>query len=267
MSVSGVVRSNSSRQEIRAILRSHLDNYFSGTLGTVDDIENIMMGLIHRETGFDPDKRHKSVGDSRYSTRTTAYRAWNSPVFKNVLSTGNAEQKANLEQAFVAWGLMGSMGWNHIRNAGGGPTEIERYRPDLAPQLMVNAGESVRDKMAGRENMSRQILAGLTMWEAKWRQVKGSGNSWQAGRYTFSTRILAATAAYLGLGPKDLKTGMTPEQYARSIVFGADYRAANNTDPKVASKPSKPNPTQAENKQQGPVQTAASGYNRQAPGC
>lgn len=269
MSVNGVAGSGGIKPQARAILKSHLDSHFGSTLGTVEDIENIMMGLIQRESSFNPSARHPSVGDFRTRPGYTANRVWNTPTFQKIRQEGTSAQIGNLEHAFQAWGLMGSMGWNHIKKAGtgGGPTEIESSRPDLADQLMVEAGESVRDKLDGPGNMSSQILAGLVMWEAKWKQVTGSGTSWKAGRYTFSSRILAATAAYLGLGPKDLKTGLTPEAYARSVVFGDSYRKANGSTPSSTQMAATSNPSQAENKENGPIRTAASGNSLQTPGC
>lgn len=250
------------KQALRQVISETINSYFSGTLGQEPDIVNIVMALCYRESSFRPNQPGPvlPLADS-----SIARDYWNSPVIVAARQNATPQQLANINEGLRAWGVMQVGGWNVVRGAskaGGGKTEIEKARPDLAGQLMVGPGESIRAKYDGETNLRTQVQAGLVMLESKWKQVKGSGISWKIGNFTFNSRISGAVAAYLGLGARDVVTGLTPQAYANSIVYGQAYQIANNGASPTGYQSASNAPAGS-----GPAVTAASGNNQVPAGC
>lgn len=256
--------STSWQQVVRQYIDELIKEYFSGTLGKVNDITNIVMALIYKESTFRPN----TPGPTLSLTNSSIARDyWNSPAITSARGKApyGSQQAANINEGLRAWGLMQCGGWNLVRGAskaGGGKTEIEKARPDLAPQLMVGPGESIQAKIDGEQNARLQILAGLIMLESKWKQTHGSGLNWKIGRLTFNSQISGAVAGYLGLGRVDTKTGITPQAYSNSIVYGSAYKVANNGASSVGYQSASNNSSQ-----KVAVATEASGKTQVTAGC
>lgn len=253
------------KQSLRQIITNSISTYFSATLGREADIVNIVMSLIYLESSF----RVTAIGKSiPIAVSSSARDYWNSSAVSCARATASAQQLANLQEGLQAWGLMQCMGWNLVRGgsiAGRGKQVIEAVRPDLAARLCVNPGESIRAKYYGEAGLENQILAGLVILESKYKAVKGSGTNFTIGVLSFSAKMPAAVAAYLGLGTKDVVTGITPQQYSNSICYGKAYQTANNGSAPAGNQAAA-NPSAQETKS-GPVITAASGNNQAPKGC
>jgi hypothetical protein len=268
MANSPTVQSASSvsfKQTLRQIVTNSINTNFLATLGKEADIVNIVMSLMYLESSMRPTAIGKSIP---IAVSSSARDYWNSSAVSCLRPTATQQQLANLQEGLQAWGLMQCMGWNLVRGAsiaGGGKQVIESARPDLAAALCVNPGESIRAKYYGEPNIGNQIMVGLIILESKYKAVKGSGNTFTIGKLTFSSKISAAVAAYLGLGPKDVVTGITPQQYSNSICYGSAYKAANSAAAPSGSG-SQSNPS-AQQTASGPVTTPASGQNQVPPGC
>ena len=251
------------KQSLRQTIDSTIKSNFAGTLGSEKDIVNIVMALCQRESSMRADAAGISLPLAKsYIARDY----WNSPAITSALKAAGPQEYSNISEGLRAWGVMQVGGWNLVRGASqNGKTEIEVARPDLASQLLVKPADSISAKYNGEANVQNQVLAGLVMLESKYKAVKGSGISWKIGNFTFNSRITGAVAAYLGLGAKDVVTGITPQQYANSIVYGQSYQLANNgaapsgnryvTNANVAAS------------QAGPAVTVASGNNQTPVGC
>jgi hypothetical protein len=251
------------RQSIRAVITSTINANFANTLGTVTDIVNIVMALCYTESSLNP---NGAPGPNVGITQNIGKDYWTSTVIVAARATANPQQLANIGQGLNAWGLMQCGGWNLVKGAskaGAGRTEIEVSRPDLAPQLMVNAGESLSAKFHGDATVSNQILAGLVMLESKFKRVRGSGSAFQIGRFNFGLKIAAAVAGYIGLGSHD-SLGTTPQAYSNKIVYGSSYTAANG--PGSASKAAANNPNAVQTAG-GPVTVGSPSTNLTPVGC
>lgn len=255
--VVGPVISYANKQDIRQRLVDNIQLNFSATIGKEKDIVNIMMALIQLESSFRPDAAHLTCEPS-ISSGARDY--WNSSVIQKKLVGADAVTFNNLRQGLRAWGLMASMGWNQVKGASGsGKCEIELQRPDLAPSLIVLPGDSISAKFDGVANIDNQLTVGLIMFESKYTKV--APRLVASGKY--SDKLTAAVSAYLGLGARDVRTGITPEAYASSIIRGQAYKIANGFDsPGAVITASTPTQTVS-----GPVTTAASGQNQVPPGC
>ena len=222
------------RQAIKGIIKKHLDAYFSSTLGKQDDIVNIFTALIHLESSFNYNARGLTIPLARSSG---ARDYWESPVIQKILNDpqSTAQHKTNLTSGLRAMGLVQSMGWNHIKGASkkNGKCLLEQLcrNDEMKSKLLVSpeslANASLEDQLLGDANMDKMILAGLLILEDKWKSCKQDGGGWKIGNYVFPLRISAAIAGYLGLGKADVRTGITPPQYAASIVGGDRYKIAN----------------------------------------
>jgi hypothetical protein len=221
----GSAASEARRQTLRATVDGVIKAHFASTLGTQDDIVNIVLGLMLLESGWNPSKHGGTVSKG---VGTSGYDYWASTPVQNILQKGSPQQKTNLEAGLVGVGLGQVMGWNFVRGASkvGGKCEIERLRPDLAGLLCVDAGEDVLAKIQGEANIALAVTACLVLLEGKWKAVKQTKEGWSTGKYVYPLRISAAVSAYLGNGNAD-KNGTTPPMYAASIVGGAMYKSAN----------------------------------------
>lgn len=254
---------DATRQSVRAILDRLIKAHFSGTLGTEPDISNIVMALINRESGFSNIRPGQHVWPTTKPLNTSA-RYLNSSVIKAALATGDPVIKYRVEDGLRAWGCMQSMGYNHVLGTFDGKCEIERVRPEFASRLCVKAGEDISVKMYGEANYENAILAGLIILESKWKALRPVANGFQVGKYVFDTRIIGTVSSYLGLAQKDTTSGDTPENYARSILYGKDYKIANGAvSPDVYQARTQTSTQIAK----GPTTTPASGKNKTSTGC
>lgn len=218
--------SDARRQIIRKTIDTAIKANFSSTLGTEQDMTNIFLALTHLESHFNVNAVGKEVNEA-VSSGARDY--WNSTVIKTIRDSGSEAQKGNINQGKHAIGVAQVMGWNVIKGASlkTGKCVVESVRPDLVNKLCINPGEDLTSKYLGEANLDTAVTAGLAILESKWKAAKKTKDGWQIGLYTFPLRISAAVAGYLGLGAKDVVTGMTPQAYASSIVGGAHYAAAN----------------------------------------
>lgn len=241
---------------------------FATTIGKEPDIQNIIMALIQRESSINPGVTGLSVK----TASSLARKIHNDPQVANVYNSASKTVQDNIDEMYIAWGAMQSMGWNHVYLTSF-PSEMISVNKELAKRVMVNLGDSIKAKMGGEQNYSNQVLAGMLMLTAKYNRVKRLGNGmWGIGTsstHQSSSRLSVAIAAYLGLGKQDVRTKLTPMQYVQDIVYGSSYKVANGDGIRTGPMPttvvsnSSPQNTAAN----GPVMTAASGQNKHGVGC
>lgn len=225
--------SNSTRvTKIKDIIKTLVNSSFSSTLGREPDIVNIVNALILRESSFNVNSVGKAVSTL---PRTGGAAYFNSSAITSLLNSPSVTptQVANIYKGIRAVGVMQVMGWNFVK--GGAPSgvpEIQRLRPDLAGQLLVEPGEDIYSVILGESNLEKAILAGLIMLEGKYRAVSFNSTYYSVkGDYfnrKFSSRMQGAIASYLGLGASDAN-GTTPMQYASQILGGSYYVQANGS--------------------------------------
>ena len=221
------------RQKIRSAVSSSIEQYFQATLGTEPNIVDYVMGLIQFESGSSPSAQGPYVSDiptakqRQGSSRARQYMS--STSVSNTSKVGDAIQKRNIQSGKIAQGLMQVMGWNIVRGASAsGKCEIEETRrTDLIDRLCISAGDSIEAKLLKEENIENNVLAGLAILEMKYKACRLRSGGWSAGGAYFSTRLSCAVGAYLGVGGKDLVTGVTADDYVASIMGGDAYRKAN----------------------------------------
>lgn len=215
--------------KIRGTISSHVKTYFGSTLANEGDIVNVFNALVYLESGFRFDATGPTVSSR---AGTTGYGYINSTAVQKVLQSGTPLEKANILKGLNGLGLCQVMGWNFVKGgAPSGKCEIEARRPDLAGTLCVAPGVDLAAWVLGEANVSKSLLAGLVILESKYKAVvlRNRAYSFPSDRYNrqFESRISAAVAGYLGLGAMD-KLGTTPQEYARRIVGGSTYQAANS---------------------------------------
>jgi hypothetical protein len=248
------------KQNILTVVQQQLPQYFASTLNQVPDIVNIFMGLCYQEGALNPNIQPGYPQTSKVNTPgTVAYDYWQSTPIIAARAQVNPTILANVTDGLRAWGLTQVGGWNVVRGASkaNGKTIIESSRPDLAGQLMVNPGDSIRAKYNGAANLNNMILAGLVILENKYTSfVKGSGTRWTAGNLTFNSRIAAAVAAYYGTS---MSANPTPYAYSASVMTGgASYNAAKSATGGTTSSTNSTS-TQPSN--------VSDGNNQAVPGC
>lgn len=236
MAVNGSAQSASRAQEIRGIIQSLVTSTFSGTLGTEKDIVNICMAICQQESTMGQRLQGLYLGTPGDSsapnliiTNSSGARDyWQSSPVQALVSTASAAQRQNLKDGLCAWGVMQVMGWNLVRNA-----SKRAKRQDLqgtpADSIMVNAGESISAVLGGQNNFRNQILAGLSILEAKWKISRRlSSGQWQIGNITYNNQISCAVRGYIGLSDFDLGTGLRSSTYVENVIGGKYYQIANN---------------------------------------
>jgi hypothetical protein len=248
------------KQNILTVVQQLLPQYFASTLNQVPDMVNIFMGLCYQEGALNPNIQPGYPQTANINKQgTVAYDYWQSTPIITARAQLNPTILANVTDGLRAWGLTQVGGWNVVRGASksAGKTIIESSRPDLAGQLMVNPGDSIRAKYNGAANLNNMILAGLVILENKYTSfVKGSGTSWKAGNLTFNSRIAAAVAAYYGTS---LSANPTPYAYSASVMTGgASYNAAKSATGGATSSTNSTS-TQPSN--------VSDGNNQTVPGC
>jgi hypothetical protein len=216
-----------STAKIRSLLTAELEKNFMATLGQEPDIINIVMGLFQMESSLNNNK----VGVLNSAVSGGGKNFLESSAVSAVMKTRDPEKTANIENCLRAIGIGQVVGWNFVRGGSStGKCEIERVRPDLAAELLIEPGEDIFGVILGEANMPLAIRATLIMLEGKFRSVFFTGTAFQGRgdfmKRLFPSRVSAAVAGYLGYAQADkLKT--TPEAYSASIVGGASYRIAN----------------------------------------
>lgn len=230
--VSTASRNETRRQQIRTLISSHLGS-FKSTLGTEPDIVNIVLSLCFYESSFNPSAAGPAIPLTKSSL---AKDYWNSTPVQAILSNSTAAQKDNLKWGLRGLGLMQCMGLNLVKGASKkGPQYIEKLAStssagSLLKAFIINAGDDPRQLIWGEANMGNNILVGMAILEDKWKNCKKTTAGWNPGNgVIYGSRIAAAVSAYLGLGEKDSATGVTPQAYSSSIVFGSAYKTANGT--------------------------------------
>lgn len=265
------------RQELRGIIKGHLDTYFKSTLGTQDDMVNIFLALICLESSFNAGAKGPAIS---LSSSSGARDYWESTSVQSKLkeidatiASGTAtddqksaarQQRANIQSGLKAMGLSQSMGWNHIKGGSkkDGKCLLEKARPDLSDQLCISPGDSLETSLLGESNMSKNVLAGLVVLESKWKACKKVASGWQIGSYVYPLRVSASVSGYLGLGAKDTQTGITPGAYTASIVGGSMYAKANGaTSPVIRDSAVQYASTE------GPVVATSASPRAQVAGC
>lgn len=234
----GVAVSPARVNEIRALVKSLIDQYFAASLGRENDINNVVNAIIWHESRYYSDE--KTIGQLVSTARGSyGYKYLGSSACQKITNIPLIDQTpeikqqiANIYQGVRAMGLMQVMGWNIVKGATStGLCEIERIRPDLAGPLLINPGESITDKMIGDDKIRNQILCGLIILEGGYRVVKPSGDGFKVpgDKYnrTFATRMTGTLATYIGLGRAD-SLGTTPEKYIAAVYGGDAYKAANS---------------------------------------
>ncbi len=216
--------------EVRDSIKNNLNSYFSATLAKEPDIVNIVSALIYFESGFNTNALGPPTSTA---VGTGGYSYLNSSVIKSLLSNPatTPTQRINVEKGNQALGLMQVMGREMVKGAGvNGKCRLEIYRPDLASTIAINPGDDPITAFLGNSNIQKIILAGLIMLEGKYKAANYSNGFYYftADKYrrTFSSRLQAGIAAYLGLGRSDLN-GTTPNSYASNILGGDAYVKAN----------------------------------------
>lgn len=220
--------------KIKDIVAKHVETYFSATLGREPDIVNIVNALVLLESGgkYNVNAVGRPLDSNIRGSMARNYMTSSTIVAK--LETATNDEKDRINQGLTALGLMQVMGWNFIQGASlTGRCEIERLRPDLAPQLVVTPATDLWPLILGEGNMEKAILAGLIMLEGKYRAVYATPAGWSVKgdsyNRNFFSKISGAVAAYLGLGRADANN-TTPEFYSSQIVGGSFYVKANGTD-------------------------------------
>jgi len=151
--------------KVKDIIKSHVETYFAGTLGQEQDIVNIINAQIRLESTHNAN----AIGPKVASTPGTGgFHFLNSSAIKSIFSSGSATAIDNVNKGLYGVGLMQVMGWNFIK--GGSPSgscEIERLRPDLAPQLCVAPGQDLLGHVLGEANMHKAILESIEQYLSK----------------------------------------------------------------------------------------------------
>jgi len=203
------------------------------SLGQEPDIVNIVNALVYRESSFNVN----AIGPVNSAVSGAGRDFLTSAAVVAVLQQNDPIKFANIRTGLVGVGLGQVVGWNFVKGASStGRCEIERLRPDLAPDLLVSPGESIFDIILGEANIDKAIRASLIILEGKYRAVFFNGSAFQGrGDFRnrqFPSRIAAAVAGYLGYGVSDVNR-TTPEGYSSEIVGGSIYAKANGNSIRV----------------------------------
>jgi hypothetical protein len=256
----GPVIDTSIKQICSTTIQSLLNQFFSNTLGKEKDIVRLIMAQIQAESHFNVNAQ----GPSLNPVNSAGARDYiNASAIQTVLAKGISQQSVNVDQGLRAWGLLQTMGWNHVKGGSQktGKCLVETARPDLVSRLCVNPGESLLTKFNGQSTVEDQILAGLVVLESKYIQVQQSGNQFKIGAFTYNSKMEATFQGYIGLSATDRGNNSQTSAYVASIYYGSAFQAANGSGGVVVSNPN------ASSTSGGPPITVASGNNQHPPGC
>jgi hypothetical protein len=259
-SATGSVIDTSIKQICSTTLSNLLNQFFANTLGKETDIVKLLMAQIQHESHFNVNAQ----GPALKPINSSGARDYiNASAVQSVLGKGIGQQSINVDQGLRAWGVMQSMGWNHVKGGSQklGKCVIEIARPDLVSRLCVNPGESLSAKFNGQNTVEDQILAGLVILEQKYKLVKQAGNKFTIGQFTYDSRMQATFRGYIGLASNDKGNGSSAEAYVAAVYYGSSFTSANGPGGvAVANK-------DANGAAAGPTITVASGDNQHPPGC
>jgi hypothetical protein len=246
-------KSYTSVQIIEAEVKSLIKQHFSSTLGTINDISNLVLACIYKESTFNPAANSGLHSEGHFNR----FKKYPSISAKYAANATTEQEKANMRRSVAGFGLMQATGWYLIKGAGpGGKNELSRMRADLAEPLLVEPGVDINTKL-GPDQVRNQLLAGLIILEDKFR-VSGSRVANPPTKdKPYTSKVTATFAGFLGRGFD--KNGTNPQAYAQSIIQGDAYASATSG----FSKPAANKGTLAA----GPTQTLASGTNPGTVGC
>ncbi len=247
-------KSYTSKQIIEAEVKRLIKTHFSATLGTINNISNLVLACIYKESSFNPAARSVIHGDKQVK-RFSKYSAI---AAKLSSKDTTEEERANMRNSVRGYGLMQATGWYIIKGAGpGGQNELSRMRSDLAGPLLVEPGIDV-GTILGPTNIVNQLLAGLIILEDKYKTAGSKVANPPTRDKPYTSRISATFGGFLGHKGVDAN-GTNGVGYAASIVQGDSYKIANVG----FSNPGTNKGTLAA----GPVRTVASGTNPGTIGC
>lgn len=240
-------------QTIEAEVKSLISQHFSGTLGTITDIVNLVLACIYTESRFDP-KANSGLHSEGHFQKFKKYPAIAAAFSSNKTTE---QQKANMRNSVAGFGLMQATGWYLIKGAGpSGRNELSRMRSDLAGPLLVEPGIDI-NTVLGPDKVTNQLLTGLIILESKFKSSASQVANPPTRDRPFTSKISATFGGYLGRGFD--KFGTNPAAYAASIVQGEAYKIATSGYGPVSANKG----TLAA----GPVKTVASGTNPDTVGC
>jgi hypothetical protein len=260
MAATGSVIDTSIKQICSTTINNLLQQFFANTLGKETDVVKLIMAQIQTESHFNVNAQ----GPSLNPVNSSGARDYiNASAVQSVIGKGISQQSVNIDQGLRAWGVMQSMGWNHVKGGSQklGKCLVEIARPDLVSRLCVNPGESLAAKLNGQSTVEDQILAGLVVLEQKYKLVKQAGNKFTIGQFTYDSRMQATFRGYIGLASNDKGNGSSSEAYVSTIYYGANFTKANGPGGVAVANKS------AEGAAAGPAITVASGDNKHPDGC
>ena len=185
-----------------------------------------MIALMQQESSLRPNGPAGPLISDVTSSRARDY--MNSPGVRKLDTTSTPLQRRNIQDGKRAHGIMQLMGWNIVRSgsAKAQKCEFEQLsRKDLAEQFLVNAGDSIVDKLSGEANLERNILGGLLLLESKWERCRAVSGGWSAGGDTFQTRLACAIGAYHGAAKPGTQLAELSRDYVTSVMGGRSYQA------------------------------------------
>ncbi len=246
-------RSHTSIQIIKAEVESLIKQHFSATLGTINDITNMVLACIYKESSFNA-YANSGLHSEGHFKRFKAYPA----IAAKYKSDDTTEQeRINMRSSVAGFGLMQATGWYLIKGAGpSGQNELSRMRSDLATPLLIEPGIDVRTKL-GPEFIRNQLLVGLIILEDKYKVSGSKVSNPPTADKPFTSKVSATFGGFLGKGTD--KFGTNPNEYAQSIMQGSSYQRATGG----FSIPGANVGTLSA----GPAQTVASGTNPGTVGC
>lgn len=223
------------RAKVKDTIKTLIDTHFTNTLGRENDIVNVVNAIAYHESRYNS----TAIGPVVSSLKGTyGYKYITSSTCQIILNNSSTDvdtmtKKDNIKKGLRAFGLIQVMGWNVIRGATQtGICEMERLRPDLAPSLIISAGDSLADNFLGEANIEKQLLAGLILLESGYKLCQKSGQNYSimynGNEVTFSSKLAGTVATYIGLGKSD--GYITPETFINRIMYGEAYIAANGNN-------------------------------------
>lgn len=213
-------------QKAREIVTSLLGQHFSSTLGSEQGIVDYVLALMQQESSLKPNGPPGPLISDVTSSRARDY--MNSPGVRSLDASSTPLQRRNIQDGKRAHGIMQLMGWNIVRGGSARAQKCEFQelrRKSLAETFLVNAGDSITDKLSGEANIERSILGGLLLLESKWERCRSVSGGWNAGGDTFATRLACAIGAYHGAAKPGTNLAQASRDYVVSVMGGRSYQA------------------------------------------
>lgn len=215
-------------QKARGFVSSLLDQYFKPTLGSEQGIVEYVMAIMQQESSLNPNGPPGPLISDISSSRARDF--MNSQPVRALDNSSTPLQRRNIQDGKRAHGIMQLMGWNIVRGGSAKAQKCEFQqlrRKDLAEQFLVNAGDSITERLSGETNMERNILGGLLLLESKWERCRAVAGGWSAGGDTFATRLACAVGAYHGAAKPGTSLALASQAYVNSVMGGKSYQIAN----------------------------------------